>query len=204
MRLKATPPRRATQVRLRFGQLKGESIEARIDRAKFQFAYAYSTHTKETRCANFYVLHFTGYRNRIRRKLVRRIDGWWGRRTFDDPCRAVGSWAADLGSAGHCTTGHRNVRPSVRNETRSLSLTSALCVNSGTARTKRPPEGGLSAALQLPTTPMRVFARRIEHSLDIPVQRPHDADPRKHRRAAECHHQDQRLHGGLPLPSEAS
>jgi hypothetical protein len=34
-----------------------------------------------------------------------------------------------------------------RNETRLLSLTSVLQVNSGTLQTKRPPKGGLSVAL---------------------------------------------------------
>jgi hypothetical protein len=34
---------------------------------------------------------------------------------------------------------------------------------------------------QFPPTPMRVFPVR-EHALDVPVQRPHDADPRVHQR----------------------
>jgi hypothetical protein len=33
------------------------------------------------------------------------------------------------------------------------------------------------------------------------VQRPHDADPREHRRPARLRNQDQRLHRGLPFRS---
>jgi len=46
---------------------------------------------------------------------------------------------------------------------------------------------------------MMVFTIRIEHSLNVAVQRPHDADPREHRRATRCRDQDQGFHRGLPL-----
>jgi hypothetical protein len=46
---------------------------------------------------------------------------------------------------------------------------------------------------------MRILAIGIEHPLDVPVQGPHDADARKHRRPAERHHQDQGFHRCLPL-----
>jgi hypothetical protein len=45
---------------------------------------------------------------------------------------------------------------------------------------------------------MMLFARR-EHPLDVTVQGPHDADPRKHCRAADCRDQDQGFHRRLPL-----
>src|ERR1700682_1387807 len=47
-------------------------------------------------------------------------------------------------------------------------------------------------------SPMMLFARR-EHPLDVTVQGPHDADPRKHCRAADCRDQDQGFHRRLPL-----
>src|SRR5438093_2264401 len=37
------------------------------------------------------------------------------------------------------------------------------------------------------------FARWIEHALDVSVQRPHDANARERRRAAEFDHEDQRV-----------
>jgi hypothetical protein len=47
---------------------------------------------------------------------------------------------------------------------------------------------------------MMVFARRIEHPLDVTVQGFHDADPRKHRRAAVAFgDEDQDFNGSLPL-----
>jgi hypothetical protein len=46
---------------------------------------------------------------------------------------------------------------------------------------------------------MRLFAGRIEHSLNVTVQRLHDADARKHRRAAVRRDQDQGRHCRLPL-----
>jgi hypothetical protein len=49
-------------------------------------------------------------------------------------------------------------------------------------------------SLELPSPPMRVFPARVEHALDVPVQCPHDADPREHRRAAERRDQ----HQGFP------
>jgi hypothetical protein len=33
----------------------------------------------------------------------------------------------------------------------------------------------------------------------VPIQRPYNADPSKHRRSSALRHQDQRLHCGLPL-----
>jgi hypothetical protein len=48
---------------------------------------------------------------------------------------------------------------------------------------------------------MMVFAVRIEDVLDATVQRPHDADPRKHRRPAKCRDQDQGFRRSLPLRS---
>jgi hypothetical protein len=44
-----------------------------------------------------------------------------------------------------------------------------------------------------------IFPVGIEHAFDVPVQRPHDADPRKHRRPARRRNQDQRFHGRLPF-----
>ena len=46
---------------------------------------------------------------------------------------------------------------------------------------------------------MLVLSRRVEHALDVPIQRSHDADPRKHRRPAKRCDQDQRFHRRLPL-----
>ena len=46
---------------------------------------------------------------------------------------------------------------------------------------------------------MCLFARAIEHALNVPIERLHDADARKHRRAAERRHQDQRFHRRLPF-----
>ena len=47
--------------------------------------------------------------------------------------------------------------------------------------------------------PMMVFTVRIENAFNTAVQRPHDTDARKHRRAARCRDQDQSFHRGLPL-----
>jgi|ERR1700722_1824901 hypothetical protein len=49
----------------------------------------------------------------------------------------------------------------------------AMQVNSGTANERS------SVAFQLPPSPTMVFAIRIEHALDVAVQRTHDADPRE-------------------------
>jgi hypothetical protein len=46
---------------------------------------------------------------------------------------------------------------------------------------------------------MRVLARWVEHPLDVAIERPHDADPRKHRRAAKVRNQHQGFHRGLPF-----
>jgi hypothetical protein len=54
-------------------------------------------------------------------------------------------------------------------------------------------------SLQLAAPPMMLFAGWIKHPLSLAVQGSHDTDARKHRRAAERYHQDQRLHSGLPL-----
>ena len=45
----------------------------------------------------------------------------------------------------------------------------------------------ICAEIVIPSSPL--FSRWIEHALDVAVQCPHDADPRKHRRAAELDHQ---------------
>jgi len=46
---------------------------------------------------------------------------------------------------------------------------------------------------------MCLFARAIEHALNVPIERLHDADARKHRQAAERRHQGQRFHRRLPF-----
>jgi hypothetical protein len=46
---------------------------------------------------------------------------------------------------------------------------------------------------------MFVFARRIEHALDVAVQRSHDADAREHRRSVLLGDQQERFHRGLPF-----
>jgi hypothetical protein len=46
---------------------------------------------------------------------------------------------------------------------------------------------------------MMFFAIRIEHPLNVAVQGPHYADPRKHRRAAVRRDQYQGLHSRLPF-----
>jgi hypothetical protein len=46
---------------------------------------------------------------------------------------------------------------------------------------------------------MVVFPIGIKLADDLPVQRPHDANPRKHRRAAGRRDQDQGLHCRLPV-----
>jgi hypothetical protein len=45
---------------------------------------------------------------------------------------------------------------------------------------------------------MRSFAIRVELTHDVPVQRPHDANPRKHRRPAIFRREDQHLDRDLP------
>jgi hypothetical protein len=65
------------------------------------------------------------------------------------------------------------------------------------------PRGGkgllLFVSLQLPLSPMMGFSRRVEHALDVTVQRLHDANLRKHRRAAGRSHQYQGFHRRLPF-----
>ena len=53
--------------------------------------------------------------------------------------------------------------------------------------------------LQLPFSPLRVFAGRIEYPLDVSVQRPQHADARHHGRAVELGDQEQGFYRGLPL-----
>ena len=54
-------------------------------------------------------------------------------------------------------------------------------------------------SFQLASGPMRIFARGVKLANVAAVQRPHDADTRKHRRAARRRYKDQGLHCGLPL-----
>ncbi len=44
---------------------------------------------------------------------------------------------------------------------------------------------------------MALFAIRVEHSLEVVVQRPHDADARKHCRAVIVDNQEHRFDRGL-------
>ncbi len=91
---------------------------------------------------------------------------------------------------------------------------STLRVNSGTiiASPTWEPTGLLQDQVltQLASAPMRIFARGVKLANAAAVQRPHDADTRKHRRAARRRYKDQGLHCGLPLrgpgvqPSEVS
>jgi hypothetical protein len=46
---------------------------------------------------------------------------------------------------------------------------------------------------------MKILTRRIKYALYVSVQCPHDANPRKHRRPAQCRDQDQGFHGRLPF-----
>jgi hypothetical protein len=46
---------------------------------------------------------------------------------------------------------------------------------------------------------VRVLTIGIEYSLDVPIQRPHDADARKHRRAVIVDDQEHRFDRGLPF-----
>jgi hypothetical protein len=46
---------------------------------------------------------------------------------------------------------------------------------------------------------MLLFARRIEHPLNVAIQRPHDPDACKHSRAARRRDQDQGLYCVLPF-----
>jgi hypothetical protein len=54
-------------------------------------------------------------------------------------------------------------------------------------------------SLQLPFSPMRLFAVRIEHPNAVAVQRSHHADARQHRRPAPFGDQDQRFHRRQPF-----
>src|SRR5258706_7500026 len=57
----------------------------------------------------------------------------------------------------------------------------------------------LFVPLQFPLSPMRIFARRIEHPLDVPVQCPHNADARHHGRAVVLDDQEHGFDRRLPL-----
>ena len=46
---------------------------------------------------------------------------------------------------------------------------------------------------------MRILALGVENSLNLSIERPHDADPREHRRASQRHDQDHGFHCGLPF-----
>jgi len=46
---------------------------------------------------------------------------------------------------------------------------------------------------------MVILARRIKRSLDMPVKRPHRADPREHRRPVAVSNPYRCLHCGLPF-----
>jgi hypothetical protein len=54
-----------------------------------------------------------------------------------------------------------------------------------------------SGSLQLPFSPMRVFAPRIERPYDVAVQSPHDADARHHGRAVMFDDQEYRFDRSL-------
>src|ERR1700681_4236452 len=57
-------------------------------------------------------------------------------------------------------------------------------------------EGKLAVAGQLATPPMRLFARRVEHPLDVTVQRSNYADAREHRWTVMFCNQQKRPHRG--------
>jgi hypothetical protein len=46
---------------------------------------------------------------------------------------------------------------------------------------------------------MRLFPVRIEHPLDLPVERPHDPDLGEHCRPTKLRDQEQSFHRGLPV-----
>jgi hypothetical protein len=46
---------------------------------------------------------------------------------------------------------------------------------------------------------MRVFARRIKHPLDVPIERPHHANARHHCWPVELDDQEQGFDRGLPF-----
>jgi hypothetical protein len=62
-----------------------------------------------------------------------------------------------------------------------LSRNAKLCSISRHRQKKR---HNSTLPCQFPPSPMMVLPVGVEHALDVPVQRPHDADARKHRRAA--------------------
>ena len=58
---------------------------------------------------------------------------------------------------------------------------------------------GSGVPFQFPLPPVSTLARGIKFLNVAAVQRPHDADARKHRRATERRHQDQGFHRRLPF-----
>jgi hypothetical protein len=56
-----------------------------------------------------------------------------------------------------------------------------------------------SIACQFPPAPVVLFAIGIKYAFDVPVQRPHDANPREHRRSARRRDQDQGFRCSLPF-----
>jgi len=54
-------------------------------------------------------------------------------------------------------------------------------------------------SFQFSLSPMSILARRIEHALDVTIQRPHDADACKHCWPVMFRNEQQRLHRGLPF-----
>jgi hypothetical protein len=56
-----------------------------------------------------------------------------------------------------------------------------------------------SIPCQLAPSPMMIFPVRVEHALDVTVQRPHDANPGEHHWPAKLHNQQQRFHRCLPF-----
>ena len=69
-----------------------------------------------------------------------------------------------------------------RNESRVLSLMSALPVNAGT-----------------PASPMRMLSRCSKHPLDVPIDSPHHADARVHEQVAAFGGADQATDRCLPF-----
>ncbi|HWO29419.1 MAG TPA: hypothetical protein VNO32_11555 [Candidatus Acidoferrum sp.] len=63
------------------------------------------------------------------------------------------------------------------------------------------PLGGLGSfvPLDLPFHPVLIFARSIEHTLNVSVQCPHEANARHHGGPVELDDQEQGFDRGLPL-----
>jgi hypothetical protein len=58
---------------------------------------------------------------------------------------------------------------------------------------------GSSIPRQLPASPMLVLPRRIEHALDVTIQRSHHAYPGVHRRPIMFSNQHESCHCSLPF-----